>query len=628
MGDNIKELLPGHDRIIDLLEQRCQGTPTEAVMDEDEKENGPEEPEKHTKTPSKKRNRFTPEEDDKILEGYSKYGTEWDNIIAFGKLDRTAVQISARYRRLAKKSTSKINEEHPSKHRKMSHKEQNGEGPGQPAVKNELSNSLDSDPTKTAVNPQENALKEREEDLRKYEQRLIDREKKLAQDEHIRNLPILETPGGRSLVERLRAGAAAERREARRHVSADNLRVGGLRYVRHGPDFVEQWCDGDAFLELQHRCDRLDKIREDLKKQMAKKKTAGKEAGGELLNLDEIITVRKSEMKREEAEIKYEKEKLNIQKILHIRELQRIQDEEGSRFKELPVLRQQYLLLTLLGRGGFSEVFKAFDLICNRHVACKIHSLNPLWHDAKKQNYIKHAIREYNIHKTLEHPRVVRLFDVFEIDENSFCTVLEYCEGGDFDIYLKTAPTVSEKDARAIMVQIFTGLKYLNEQKRPIIHYDLKPGNILFSNGEVKITDFGLSKIMEEESSFLELTSQGAGTYWYLPPECFETEKEGPPKISSKVDVWSAGVIFYQMLYGKKPFGNNLSQQKILADSVIQNARSVDFPAKPPVSLDTKEFIRRCLSHQQKERPDVFTCCNDSHMLMQTQIKKEKHKKE
>lgn len=66
--------------------------------------------------------------------------------------------------------------------------------------------------------------------------------------------------------------------------------------------------------------------------------------------------------------------------------------------------------------------------------------------------------------------------------------------------------------------------------------------------------------------SQIELTSQGAGTYWYLPPECFETPS---PKISSKVDVWSAGVIFYQMLYGKKPFGDKLSQQKLLNDRVI-----------------------------------------------------------
>ena len=84
-------------------------------------------------------------------------------------------------------------------------------------------------------------------------------------------------------------------------------------------------------------------------------------------------------------------------------------------------------------------------------------------------------------------------------------------------------------------------------------------GNILLTggnvSGDIKITDFGLSKIMDPENYSpdhgMDLTSQGAGTYWYLPPECFVVGKN-PPKISSKVDVWSIGVIFYQCIYGKK----------------------------------------------------------------------------
>ena len=81
--------------------------------------------------------------------------------------------------------------------------------------------------------------------------------------------------------------------------------------------------------------------------------------------------------------------------------------------------------------------FQAFDTKEQRYVACKIHQLNKDWKDDKKANYIKHALREYNIHKNLQHPRIVQLFDVFEIDANSFCTVLEYCDGHDLDFYLK-----------------------------------------------------------------------------------------------------------------------------------------------------------------------------------------------
>lgn len=78
----------------------------------------------------------------------------------------------------------------------------------------------------------------------------------------------------------------------------------------------------------------------------------------------------------------------------------------------------------------FSQIcLQAFDLVEHRYVACKLHGLNAQWSEEKKQSYIRHAIREYNIHKTLVHNHIVRLWDIFEIDQNTFCTILEYCSG-------------------------------------------------------------------------------------------------------------------------------------------------------------------------------------------------------
>lgn len=97
----------------------------------------------------------------------------------------------------------------------------------------------------------------------------------------------------------------------------------------------------------------------------------------------------------------------------------------------------------------------------------------------------------------------------------------------------------------------------------------------------VKISDFGLCKIMNGDETRLELTSQGVGTYWYLPPECFSNDY---PKISSKVDIWSIGVIHYEMLYGLKPFGNEMSQEWILKEGIMLKAYSLEFPVKPQIS--------------------------------------------
>ena len=124
-------------------------------------------------------------------------------------------------------------------------------------------------------------------------------------------------------------------------------------------------------------------------------------------------------------------------------------------------------------------------------------------------------------------------------DRNSFGTVLEYCDGTDLGVLMKSRKQLTEKHARAIVLQIVSALRYLNFGDRHIIHYDLKPANILLDHeSEVKLADFGLSKIADGEET--DLTSQGAGTYYYLPPECF---LRPAPKISSKVDVWSVGVI-------------------------------------------------------------------------------------
>ncbi len=116
------------------------------------------------------------------------------------------------------------------------------------------------------------------------------------------------------------------------------------------------------------------------------------------------------------------------------------------------------------------------------------------------------------------------------------------------------------------MRQILSALNYLSTLKEKVIHYDLKPANVMFHYGLVKILDFGLCKPMAGEESRINLTSQGVGTYWYLPPETYE---EHCPQISPKVDVWSAGVIFYEMLYSKRPFGHGLSQDKIYNEGII-----------------------------------------------------------
>jgi tousled-like kinase len=108
--------------------------------------------------------------------------------------------------------------------------------------------------------------------------------------------------------------------------------------------------------------------------------------------------------------------------------------------------------------------------------------------------------------------------------------------------YLRFYGKIQEREAKVIIKQILLALVYLSSHKPVIIHYDLKPQNIVFKEGIIKVLDFGICKTIDSDQSKIELTSQGTGTYRYLPPETFI---HSHPTISNKVDIWSLGTIFY-----------------------------------------------------------------------------------
>eukprot|EP00350_Pseudokeronopsis_sp_OXSARD2_P011001 CAMPEP_0170553866 /NCGR_PEP_ID=MMETSP0211-20121228/11704_1 /TAXON_ID=311385 /ORGANISM="Pseudokeronopsis sp., Strain OXSARD2" /LENGTH=436 /DNA_ID=CAMNT_0010862487 /DNA_START=666 /DNA_END=1976 /DNA_ORIENTATION=- len=403
------------------------------------------------------------------------------------------------------------------------------------------------------------------------------------------------------------------RKEKRIWLNEQAIRLGRFTTQRQGTKFVECWEEGEASKKLKQRQQEIQQQKEEierLKKNRIKCKSLkkgaslpsvpydgfssigsmGRTTNGQLMDLNqnsefdleesEFNNIDKNEQKEiylfkqklyenEEKRIKEEMGILEKERVIYMNEFKRVRDEECSKYngiqskKRYSSLAGKYLLLSLLGKGGYSEVYKAFDLENCREVACKIHHFDDSWTENIKDSYIKHALRENEIHKELNNRRVVKQYDTVEIDHNSFCTVLELCSGPDLYHYLKQNKQIPEKEAKLIISQILSGLKYLNDQKQKIIHYDLKPQNILFHNGEVKITDFGLCKTIGENQEKIELTSQGVGTYWYQAPECFLTSNH-PPMINSKVDVWSVGVIFFELLYGKRPFGHDKSQQAIL----------------------------------------------------------------
>ena len=381
-----------------------------------------------------------------------------------------------------------------------------------------------------------------------------------------------------SLVKYLKELEEIKRNNKRKWINEQEFRLGKIVVSRVGNKTIDIWDQGEEITKLQNRYRTIEKEKDELERQKKnlanylRKRTASNldsvdpNTENELNDMKELINFKLNSYQREEIEIKEKLDRLETEKTLVAIESKRLREEETSRYasntskEKFPILANRYLILSLLGKGGYSEVYKAFDLENNIEVACKIHQLNNQWSDSIKENYIRHTIRENQIHKEICHSKIVRHYDTIEIDNNSFCTVLELCTGPDLHTYLKMHKTLPEKECRIIISQILYGLEYMNKLQKRIIHYDLQPQNIIFNNMEVKISDFGLAKIMDDNVDKIELTSQGVGTYWYLPPECFDTSRN-PPGISSKVDIWSVGVILYELLYGIRPFGHSSSKR-------------------------------------------------------------------
>ena len=423
----------------------------------------------------------------------------------------------------------------------------------------------------------ENQLKDKE--IQSLDHKLLDTKCNINYTENIlkeEQLKLAKTK--EALIISLKELEELKREKEKEWINSQGYKVGRNKVASEGLNLYSRWEDGYEIKQNELKLKEILNEKEELKKQRKK-----------IIDNDylEIYKFKLDKLTKEEGELKQSIYLLNKDKILLSSEDKRLKEETNCYYNKnnWPTINNRFQILSLIGRGGFSEVYKAYDLDNHILVACKIHQLNSQWSDSIKEHYIKYSLRENMIHKKVENEKVVKHYDTVEIDNNSFATVLELCSGPDLSVYLKLNGPLCEKESIFIIKQILIGLKELHSQE--IIHYDLKPNNIIFNKGEIKITDFGLSKEMTTDQDKIELTSIGVGTYHYLPPEVFDPESK--KMIDKKVDIWSVGIILYEMLYCCKPFGHNISQDRIFRDNLIWNSKTVEFPENTTRIIVSKE---------------------------------------
>ena len=201
----------------------------------------------------------------------------------------------------------------------------------------------------------------------------------------------------------------------------------------------------------------------------------------------------------------------------------------------------RYEIIKSIGEGGMANVYLAYDTILDRNVAIKV-----LRGDlANDEKFVRRFQREALSASSLSHPNIVAMYDVGE-DDGLYYIVMEYVEGKTLKQLLKKRGSLTLSEAIDIMLQLTDGMAHAHDSY--IVHRDLKPQNIMIQDdGQIKITDFGIA--MALNSTQLTQTNSVMGSVHYLPPE--QAAGKGA---TIKSDIYSMGIIFYELLTGELPF--------------------------------------------------------------------------
>ena len=233
-----------------------------------------------------------------------------------------------------------------------------------------------------------------------------------------------------------------------------------------------------------------------------------------------------------------------------------------------------------LGNGKFGRVYMAREKSTKFVVALKVLSKKQL-REARFEHQFR---REVEIQSHLRHKNILRMYGFF-YDETRIYIILEYAAGGELFKLLQKKKRFDEKTAAKLIVQIASALSYCHSEN--VIHRDLKPENLLLAtNGDIKLSDFGWS-VHSPTSRRLTM----CGTLDYLPPEIVGQEEH-----DEQVDVWSLGILMYELLVGQPPFdapGQTATYQRI---------QKVDLRFPYFIQADAKDLISQFLQRDPRKR--------------------------
>ncbi len=253
------------------------------------------------------------------------------------------------------------------------------------------------------------------------------------------------------------------------------------------------------------------------------------------------------------------------------------------------LIDQRYEVLETLGTGGMAEVFLAHDTVLGRDVALKV--LDRRY--SKDEEFVERFRREAQSAAALSHPNIVSVFDRGEAEDGTCYIAMEHVPRGTLKDRMQREGRFDARTALGVAVQIAEALGAAHE--RGVIHRDIKPQNVLVTaRGDVKVADFGIARAASSTSITRE--SVALGTAAYMAPEQASGGKPGPMS-----DLYSLGVVMYEMLTGELPYKDGNA-----AVVAAQHARA---PLRPPEELNpeipaqTSDLVTTLLAKDPDDRP-------------------------
>src|SRR5215472_2464043 len=248
----------------------------------------------------------------------------------------------------------------------------------------------------------------------------------------------------------------------------------------------------------------------------------------------------------------------------------------------------KYEIRRTLGRGAMGIVYEGWDPLIARRVAIKTVKL-PDSADPETEEQLARFRREAQAAGRLTHPNIVAVFDYGETNDLAYI-VMEFVDGPSLKTLLDKNERFALADTVRVMQDVLAGLQFSHE--RGVVHRDIKPANVMLtSSGQAKIADFGIARI---ESSSMTQAGTVLGTPAYMSPEQFTGQV-----VDARTDIYSAGVLLYQLLTGERPFDGGMS-------AIMHKALNTEPPlpsqlnVTSPPSFDA--VVRRAMAKHPEER--------------------------